>query len=369
MNKKILYVVNNDSTTSIPLELAGVFKKSNLEFTAVIYYRESKYPPNNFIQKPLNIGAKSLFDLRGVIQSAKLIRKIKPDVIHAHHSWSAFIFFLMAKFFRPSSKLIKTEHSKHDFARKKIGRWYQIVLNFFILAMADLIVCNSKSTLESFSSLEKKITKGQTVVCHNGVNIEAIEHSHLSDDKRNELISYTNDSIMIGSVGRLVKEKDYVSLIEAFALVKAKSQFKVKLVLIGSGPEEDRLKDKADQFGIKEDIIFPGTVERELVYGLLNELDIFIMTSKFEGFCNTLVEAMAARRAVVCSDIDTLREVAGDAALFGSTSKPEIYADRILELIRDEELKTEMQRKAAERAKMFSLDMCAKRYMSYYENN
>lgn len=369
MSKKVLYVVNNDSTTSIPLEVAGYIEGELSEFSTVVFYEDSNEPVNNFTKYTTNLEATGVFDLKAILKSLRFIRDNKPDVIHAHHTWSAFLFFLLAKLYCKSAKLIKTEHNDHRFARREVGRWYQVVFNFFILWMADLVICNSESTLKSFSYLERMVTQKQTQVCYNGVNLQAIQNARLPNQINEQLFPVNESNRIIGSVGRLVKEKDYESLIEAFNLIKRDSKRSSHLLLVGDGPEKLNLKDKVSSLELEQYVTFTGTLKRELVYSFLNELDIFVMTSKWEGFCNALVEALAAKNAVVCSDIPALREVAGDAALFAEPGNPQMFANNIHKLLTDKNLFKEMKNKAGQRSDKFSLERCAKQYMSYYNSN
>lgn len=359
MSRKVFYIVNSDSTTSIPLEVAGVIKKEHDNFHVYVYYSGTPNKPNKFIKEITNIGALSFFDIKAIFKSLKLIKKEKPDVIHAHHTWSSIIFFLFAKLFSPSTRLIKTEHNNH-----KYFKWYQKFLNFFIILFADQILCNSGSTMDSFSFIEKKISHGKTQICYNGVNINLI--NNINESQNNKQPSNEKKEIIIGSVGRFIKQKDYPTLINAFEQVSAKASLNIKLLLIGDGKDRIKLEQLVKKKKLDHLVIFTGVIDREKVFSYLNEIDIFVMTSLWEGFCNTLVEALAARKAIVCSDIPTLKEVGGNAVLFARPNDPKSFAQAITMLLNNNSLFQDLSQKAEERANFFTLDACAKRYMSHY---
>ena len=79
--------------------------------------------------------------------------------------------------------------------------------------------------------------------------------------------------------------------------------------------------------------MFTGALTREAVYEKLGQWDAFVMPSKFEGFCNALIEAMAAGLPVAVSDIDTLREVAGEGALRFDPYDPQAIGAAMVALV------------------------------------
>jgi glycosyltransferase involved in cell wall biosynthesis len=229
--------------------------------------------------------------------------------------------------------------------------------------MADQVLCNSKTTLNSFSSVEKKITRGKTKVCYNGVNIHTIKIAQNDKEKK-------QSDIIIGSVGRFIEVKDHQTLIDAFSIFKKrKKDIDAKLLLIGDGKLRNQLEKQVEKNQLNNNVIFTGNLDRDLVFGLLKEMDIFVVSSKWEGFCNALVEAMAAEKAIVCSDIPVLREVAGDAALFVKPGKPVSFAQNIIQLLENDDLFNKMSKKAGERAQKFTLCACAERYIAHYFTN
>src|SRR5699024_8875272 len=207
-------------------------------------------------------------------------------------------------------------------------------------------------------------------VCYNGVNIHSIKTAQNSKEEKQKITENIRDGIIVGSVGRLIEVKNYQALIEAFKILKKrKRNIDAKLLIIGDGKLRNKLEKQVEKNRLNNDVIFTGNLDRDSVFGLLKEIDIFVMPSKWEGFCNALVEAMAAKKAVVCSDIPVLREVAGDAALFAKPGKPVKFAQNIIQLLENDDLLNEMKMKAGQRAQTFSLAACAKKYINEYRVN
>jgi glycosyltransferase involved in cell wall biosynthesis len=103
--------------------------------------------------------------------------------------------------------------------------------------------------------------------------------------------------VIIG-VGRLSSQKDFVTLISAFS--KARLQRKMRLMILGDGPDWELLKDYVHKLGVGEDVHFSGFIKNPYPY--IRAASLFVLSSRWEGFGNALVEAMALGVAVISTD-------------------------------------------------------------------
>lgn len=103
---------------------------------------------------------------------------------------------------------------------------------------------------------------------------------------------------VILSVGRLTKQKDYPTLIRAFALVRQERP--ARLVILGEGEERPKLEALIQELGLEEDVSLPGFVDNPYAY--MARSAVFVLSSAWEGFGNVLVEAMAVGTPVVSTD-------------------------------------------------------------------
>ena len=117
---------------------------------------------------------------------------------------------------------------------------------------------------------------------------QSLEHPWFSSD----------EPPVIMGVGRLDKQKDFPTLIRAFAEVR--KRIPAKLIILGEGDEKSNLQSLIDKLGIKEDVLLPGFVQNPYVY--MQQANIVVLSSAWEGFGNVLVEAMAAGTPVVSTD-------------------------------------------------------------------
>ena len=100
------------------------------------------------------------------------------------------------------------------------------------------------------------------------------------------------------SVGRLTKQKDYPTLIRAFALVRRK--YPARLMILGEGEERAKLEALAQELGLQDDISLPGFVDNPYAY--MARAAVFVLSSAWEGLPTVLIEAMAVGRPVIATD-------------------------------------------------------------------
>lgn len=106
-----------------------------------------------------------------------------------------------------------------------------------------------------------------------------------------------SSSPLVITIGRLDKMKDQATLIRAFALVRAKTE--ARLMLVGDGPERPTLRKLVKDLKLEESVALPGAMQNPYPY--LKRAAVFVLSSKYEGFGNVLVEALSLGKPVVSS--------------------------------------------------------------------
>jgi glycosyltransferase involved in cell wall biosynthesis len=149
-------------------------------------------------------------------------------------------------------------------------------------------------------------------------------------------IGLNADERILMTAGRLHRQKGYDLLLEALSVVQ-KSFSGVKLLILGEGEEEKSLKKLAHSLEISEKVLFLGL--RSDVDRLLQCCEMFVLTSRWEGFPNVLLEAMAAGKPVVATAVGGVRELVVDKVT-GILVPPQdetALADAIMLLLSDKE--------------------------------
>ncbi len=153
------------------------------------------------------------------------------------------------------------------------------------------------------------------------------------------------DEIVVGSAGRLSKEKGLGTLIDALVIFRDEG-VACRVVLAGDGPERRALEALCARLGVADRVTFLGEVAHDRVPAVLQEMDVFAMPSTWEGFGVAAVEAQAMELPVVASWVHGIPDVVahGQTGFLTPPGDARALAAAIAALARDRELRVEMGR-------------------------
>ncbi len=199
-------------------------------------------------------------------------------------------------------------------------------------------------------------------VVYNGVNEV---YSPLEDaEKQSIREKYTGGNSYFLYVGALHQRKNLVNLFKAFDIYKANRNTATKLLIVGNKMWWTKAIENAyETMKFKSDVVFRGhmsTVELREVYGAATALTY---VSYFEGFGIPVIESFACGTPVITSNVTSMPEVAGDAALIVDPFNPGEIAGAMHRIETDKNLREELITKGLERYKVFSWDVSARRLM------
>lgn len=240
----------------------------------------------------------------------------------------------MAKYFwgLGSTRLVLREANSLDNIRKA-GR-FQAKLNFILMRIfypkADWVSANSDNTL---NELERELGLPSTkrVLIRNPVELHELPNKQA-----------TGRRIILG-VGRLIPQKDFPTLLRAFAIVSR--QATCRLVILGEGPERERLEDLAVELGFGPDLfVLPGFVG--VPKGYYQQADLFVLPSKWEGLPNVVLEALSHGLPVVATDCsggtrEIFEGVEGDFLV--EVGDHDAMASKILDVLENPPIPEKMQ--------------------------
>jgi glycosyltransferase involved in cell wall biosynthesis len=242
-------------------------------------------------------------DRQAITQFLRLIDEEHIDIVHGHTIPANFWGCFMAKVFR-RRKTLYTCHQPF-FNEGPAMRLQQLALNTFL---ADCIISISEATTQfcqtSCYASSKKIIK-----IPNAVDTYRFRPEVSGTAVRAEL-GLPDYVPLIGNIGRYVPEKGYPFFIETAAKVLQQHP-DARFLMVGHGPEHDKLKRLIEEFGLKDCIFTTGP--RRDIPEILGAIDIFLFTSIWgEGFGISLIEAMAAGKPIVAANVGPTREIIED---------------------------------------------------------
>jgi len=279
------------------------------------------------------------------------LRRFRPEVVHVNHTSPVLSAALLGR--RRSYVSLLTLHRIFSEANAVQRAVYGLGCR-----RLDGVAANSAATMQSVprSALSPNVERR---VVHNGVDLSMLDALRATKT--------ASAVVRILTVGRLIPEKGHDNLLKAVAGLPAAMRARVHLTLIGGGAERPRIEALRTNLGLTETVTLTGMLPRDEVYRRLWQADLFVMPSLTEGFCNAVVEAMAAGIPVVSSPSGALPEVVGDAGLLAASAAPAALTVAIRGAVeRLEELAPMAERGRARARGLFSLDATISAYERFY---
>lgn len=291
---------------------------------------------------------------------------LKPDVIHSHHP------FLLGQVAANKAKELHlphvfTFHTRYDEYSHYVPFSQQLTKRVIIdwvlgyMEQCQHVVTPSESMkqiLEESGVLGRYITAiptGIDVEPFRQADGEVVRHQH----------GWGNDLVLI-SVGRLAKEKNFDTLLAAAAQVM-RDQGQVRLVLIGDGPERKALEELAGNLGIAPRVEFTGRVEFSEIPGYLRAADVFCFASVTETQGLVTMEAMAAGLPIVAVDATGTSDAVthGQEGLLTENDSTAL-AQAIQQVVSDAALRQQFKTAALEKVVWFDLKIQARKMLEVY---
>jgi glycosyltransferase involved in cell wall biosynthesis len=244
-----------------------------------------------------------------------------------------------------------------EFHRRKVVKHQEKMFNYFKESASLIIAISENTKIDIMKYLRIPEDKIRTIYCGVGDEFRKIEDIRVLESR---LRGIGIDYPYIFYLGTLEPRKNVERLIEAFIQLKKRKQINEKLVISGiKGWGYQSIFDKVASSGIEKEIIFTGFVPNEFLPFLYNGASAFVYPSLYEGFGLPVLEAMACGVPVVTSNVSSLPEVAGDAAILLNPYSVDELADGIWRILSDEDLRNRCITKGIERAKSFTWERCA----------
>ena len=302
------------------------------------------------------IGKRWKFDPPALWRLARELRRLQPALVQ---TWlfAANAYGRAAAWRAGMSKVVASERC--------VDRWkmpQELMIDRWLAQRTDCIVVNSTGVSDFYIAQGLPAEKFLTIP--NGIS-----PMPPSDRSRAELLAelqLPSDARLIGAVGRLWPQKRYKDLIWAADLLKV-IRDDVHLLIVGDGPQANRLRRFRHQVRIEDRVHFLG--HRDDVFRLMPHFDVLWLGSEYEGLPNSIMEAMAAGVPVVASDIPGNRDlvVPGETGYLYPVGVRAELARHTRRLLEDTSLAQRMGQAGQARIRAeFSTERMIQRYVDLY---
>jgi len=262
-----------------------------------------------------DLGMACKWDLRVLLRLARLLRRERIQILFTFMFHPTLLGRIVGRLYRVpvriSSERVMAWEGR---GRRLLNRW-TVPLATHVVAVSDRVA--------AYAAREFRIPPDRLSTIVNGVDLD-----HFRPVPRDRHAGPP----VIGCTARLHRKNDHATLLQAFARLSARWP-EARLLLVGHGPEEPRLRTLADALGVSPRVDFLG--EQPDVAPYLKQMDLYVQASVAEGMPNSVLEAMAAGLPVVATAVGGTPEVVldGQTGLLVAPGDPSALADAMFTLL------------------------------------
>jgi len=306
-----------------------------------------------------------LYDFISFIKILKIIRSEKPQIVHTHTS-KAGLLGRLAAFVAKTPIIIHTPHG-HIFYGYfgRVTSYLFVLIEKLLAKITDKII--SLTNQEGLDHVRLNIACPEKFISiHSGVDIQRFISAKSGGDGLKASFGIMPQSLVVGTIGRLVPIKGHEYLIEAAPKI-LKEVPGVKFVLVGDGNLRPKLERLTNALNVQDAFLFLHW--RSDIPKIIRMFDLFTLPSLNEGMGKVLVEAMAAGKAIVASNTGGIPDLVVHAhnGLLVPPGNPSRLAEAIVTLLKDSNKRQEMGENGKLLAQRYSVESMVNKTETLYE--
>ncbi len=316
-----------------------------------------------YFMKNLKHPISPFFDILALFELKKFFKENKIDIVHTHSSKAGILGRFAAKM--AGVKLII--HTIHGFPFHK----YQNFFIFNIYLMLEKIAAKFCHKLVAVGKdvmdygLRYKVGKReQYVIIRAGVDINLFKNAKVNKKEYFKKYEINHQDFIVGMIGNLKKQKNPIEFINIADEVMKKDK-NVSFIFAGDGPLKTKVNILIKKFNLEEKVKFIGWINEPEKF--IRALDVFLLTSLWEGLPCTLVQAIAAKKFCIATDIDGNRELINKVN-FGFLYKPGNYILAAEEILKIKNKKLKITDNIYKILKEFDENFMLKEYEKIYKS-
>jgi L-malate glycosyltransferase len=297
-------------------------------------------------------------DLSAAWRLSRVVKRLRPDIVHAHDAHGTAMASLGLSFGppTPTPALIVSRRVDFHLNRNSFSRWKHRQVDCFIAAseaIRKMLIADG-------------VPSERTTTVHEGIDLEHVLAA--APVNVHEAFWLPHGAPVVGNVAALVPHKGQRHLIEAARLVVREIP-ETRFVIFGEGDLRDQLERQVREHRLEKHVLLPGF--RMDVLGCIKGLDLFVMSSVTEGLGTSLLDAMACSRASVATRAGGIPEIVeeGRTGVLVEPRDHSAMAREIVHLLKDDGLRQRMGEAARARvAERFTVERMVEGTAAVYES-
>jgi glycosyltransferase involved in cell wall biosynthesis len=308
---------------------------------------------------PVHHLGRGRFDPRLARDIVSLVRRTGAHILHVHG-------YAAADFGRVAARLAGARLVLHEHFADPRMPGYQALADRLLAPLTDAAIAVSGSTRD-FLVRERFVPRERVRLVWNGAPLD--EFAPVPRERARRVrreMGLPDDAVVVGTVGRLNAQKGHVHLVDAAALLRHVDS--LRFLIAGDGDLLGELRERARAAGVSDRFVFAG--HRTDVPDVLGAMDVFCLSSLYEGTPLALFEAMAAGKPIVSTAVDGCREVLTDGVtgLLVPPADPAALADALERVAGSPALRAELSRRAREESRKYDVRACVDAMQAVYDD-
>ena len=288
----------------------------------------------------------------------------KFDILHSHGGVSGFYGRLVKKHY-PGIKVIHSIHGLHYInAKNPLKKIVSQTIEQSLVKYTDYTICETNQDFGNAKKI-KVLNPEKATIIPNGINLKKFANLKRKNPEFIKSLNLKEDDFIVGNISRFDIQKNQNLIIKtAPDLISIYPD--MKFILVGNGKKFDESKKLAKSLNLSDSLIFTGEQHNLLDYYSI--FDVFVFPTFWEGMPYVLLEAMACKLPIICSDIPSLNEIIENeksALTINPKSESELFS-KLEKLYLDRNLMNEISSGANEAVKKYSEYLTIKKIEEVY---
>lgn len=324
-----------DSSKFENIVIHGTKDNSNFFDDSGNYVKEYTIP----IERDINL----VKDFQSIVKAYKIIKKEKPDLIHAHSAKGGLISNGLGYFLNSVTVLHTPQAYSFLSTNNRVKRRFLVFIERVLKNRNSILLASSNSELERGIN-EIKYNNSKTALFNNCISPITL------DPELSDISSHNLPAEYICTVGRPSYQKNIEMMIEVLREIK-KEIPNIHLVIMGVGvvsPNTENVKRLIKAYGLESNTTMIEWIQRERIFHIVSKSKLYISTARYEGLPYAIIESLSLSKAIVATDCDGNRDLVSDGenGFLIDSDAINLMSEKTIELIQNGSKRLEFEKRS-----------------------